>query len=550
MRMYQMFIVVQYIGIFVLLFELYYIMTHVFNKCQNFLAMMALTALLNNVGYLFKVTSNFMESAVMSNKISYMGKAFIPLIMLMFCLEYCKYKVPKWIPTVLGICHALVLLLVLTNEYHYLYYTSVEYSQDGLFPHLVLGHGVIYYLYMVLNILYMIVMMMLCAYRYIKNDNKKERKQLIYIVVMIFVMMLSLGLFMADLTYGIDTTVFGYVISSVILLFSIFKDNLFDTLSIAKDYALDSLGDGLIVFNKSSEVIYYNSPAQNIFKNIEIETGDVLLKDLSEKSFNSEKIFSEGKIYGITERTIIHNDVECGIMYLLADITDSYNYMERLEKDVEKKTKEITKIQRSVIASFANMVEARDGVTGLHIKNTSTYVKLMVEELRKLPEYKDTVTQQEAEIMVEAAPLHDIGKIAVADYILTKPGKLTKEEFEVIKKHASAGAEIISETLNEVEKSEYLTMARDMAHYHHEKWDGSGYPCGLKGEEIPLCARIMAIADVYDALRSKRSYKEAYSIEKAMEIMRESSGTHFDPELLEIFLDNIVKLENERECVE
>lgn len=231
-------------------------------------------------------------------------------------------------------------------------------------------------------------------------------------------------------------------------------------------------------------------------------------------------------------------------MYVISDITDSYNYTARLQRDVSEKTREIVKIQHSVIASFANMIEARDGITGLHIKRTSAYVGIIVKELQKSPDYKEILTDEYASKIIDAASLHDIGKISIPDDILKKPGKLTDEEFDVIKTHPSVGAEIIEETLTEVEENEYLCIARDMAHYHHEKWNGTGYPCGLKGEEIPLCARIMAIADVYDALRSKRSYKEGFSKEKSRDIILESSGSHFDPKIVDAFMANIQEIES------
>lgn len=138
--------------------------------------------------------------------------------------------------------------------------------------------------------------------------------------------------------------------------------------------------------------------------------------------------------------------------------------------------------------------------------------------------------------MCKAAPLHDIGKINISDTVLNKPGRLTAEEFEIIKTHSAEGGKIIRQTLTNIESEEYLKMAEDMAMYHHEKWNGSGYPAHLAGEQIPLAARIMAVVDVFDALTSKRVYKDAFSIDKAFQIMEESSGSHFDPAIVGEFL--------------
>ena len=146
------------------------------------------------------------------------------------------------------------------------------------------------------------------------------------------------------------------------------------------------------------------------------------------------------------------------------------------------------------------------------------------------------LTPEMQERMYKAAPLHDIGKIKISDVVLNKPGKLTPEEFEVIKTHAESGGEIIEKTLTDIESDSYLKVAREMALYHHEKWNGTGYPYHLSGEDIPLCARIMAVVDVFDALTSKRVYKDAFPVEKAFRILEESSGSHFDPKIVGTFL--------------
>ncbi|MBQ8826160.1 MAG: substrate-binding domain-containing protein [Oscillospiraceae bacterium] len=194
-------------------------------------------------------------------------------------------------------------------------------------------------------------------------------------------------------------------------------------------------------------------------------------------------------------------------------------------------------IQNKIISSFADLVESRDDFTGQHIKRTSEYLRLLVFQLKDNPKYKDSLTREASEMMIKAAPLHDIGKIKIADSILNKPGRLTDEEFEIIKTHTIEGRDIIEKTLTNIESEEYIKIASHMALYHHEKWDGSGYPCRLSGEDIPLCARIMAVVDVFDALTSKRVYKEAFSTQLAFDILEESRGTHFDPDIAKAFID-------------
>jgi len=227
------------------------------------------------------------------------------------------------------------------------------------------------------------------------------------------------------------------------------------------------------------------------------------------------------------------------------------SYKESLEKEVDIKSKEILgnnykmmKIQNNTVIGMANLIESRDGETGEHIKRTSAYVKLLAMETKKLGLYQDVLTDEYIELLVRAAPMHDIGKVVVPDYILNKPGKLTDEEFDIMKNHAREGERIVHSVLSGIENDEYLDIASNMAAYHHEKWNGRGYPSGKEEENIPLCARIMAIADVFDALVSVRCYKKAMSLDEALDIIRKDAGTHFDPVLADVFLSKREEIKN------
>lgn len=186
---------------------------------------------------------------------------------------------------------------------------------------------------------------------------------------------------------------------------------------------------------------------------------------------------------------------------------------------------------------FATLVENKDGSTGGHIRRTTMYVRLLAEELRNRGYYKEALTKDYMKNLCMAAPMHDIGKIAVPDVILQKPGRLTDEEFEAIKCHTVSGGKIIQETFGHLGNEQYAQMAYEVARFHHEKWNGKGYPEGLKRKEIPLCARIMAIADVFDAVSQNRCYREAMSLDRCFDIILEGSGQDFDPLLAEVFLD-------------
>ena len=225
-------------------------------------------------------------------------------------------------------------------------------------------------------------------------------------------------------------------------------------------------------------------------------------------------------------------------------VLELFGYRNQLESMVASqaeviisRTERITKMQDSVILGMANLIELRDSNTGRHVKNTQDYVAMICEALRSQGKYADVLTDDYVANTVRAAPLHDVGKIRISDTILNKPARLTEEEFEIIKSHAMLGAEIIDDLLADVEEPEYLAVAHDIALCHHERWDGTGYPSKMAGEEIPLCARIMALADVFDALYEDRVYKEGIRpLKRVLEIIEDGSGTQFDPVVVEAFL--------------
>lgn len=213
-------------------------------------------------------------------------------------------------------------------------------------------------------------------------------------------------------------------------------------------------------------------------------------------------------------------------------------YRKGLEQMVEKQLAKITQLQQDIIISMANLIESRDGTTGEHIKRTSAYVEFFVRKIQEKGLYREELTPDYVDYMKKAAPMHDIGKIAVSDMILQKPGILSPKEYETMQLHTSEGGRLIRENMGRIVDQEFVEVASDIASYHHEKWNGQGYPEQRKGREIPLCARILAIADVFDALVSKRQYKEGMSLEEAFAIMEKERGISFEPELLDIFLES------------
>jgi putative two-component system response regulator len=210
-----------------------------------------------------------------------------------------------------------------------------------------------------------------------------------------------------------------------------------------------------------------------------------------------------------------------------------------LEAEVEKRMRENEAIQDVSIRSLARLAEIRDDETGKHLLRTSLYVKTLAEILQKNPRFTSVLTDHVITLLAKSAPLHDIGKVGIPDRILMKPGKLTDEEWAIMKTHAWLGAQAIERAEQDAEVSlEFLVFAKEIAHWHHERWDGTGYPDGLGQDSIPISAKLMALADVFDALVSKRVYKEVFSYEQAREIIAAGRGNHFDPVLVDAFLAN------------
>ena len=540
--MYVFCIVIQYIGIIMTILGLMYLLRQWPSRPQSFMLFLGLAMLVNSVGYLFEITATSLETALMATKLSYVGKVYIAPLAFFFVFHYCRIKVPKWMGAVMAFLHTVVLILVLTCEYQDLFYTTIDFEKDGLFPHLEHLHGPVYVGYTALVLCYAIAMMAICVYRY-KRAEQEERNKVAYLSMIVLFPVLGLVLYLTGITREYDATAVSYVLSGIVLLVSIFRYDFFDTENLAKNYVVENLSDGLVVLGNQGQFVYANAPALRLFPQLNEKEYSDAVEEIAKYCQSGKRLHKDGNVYKVTTQDVLQNQTMRGMMFYLQDVTDSYNYTTKLETEVRDKTLELFNSHHALVVSLANMVEARDGTTGLHIKHTSAYVEIMAKALKGKPKYKDVITNSYISVLCEAAPLHDIGKISIEDAILRKEGLLTAEELKTIQSHPALGAQIIDTVLTEAENTEYLIAAREMAYCHHEKWDGSGYPQGLKGEEIPLSARIMAIADVYDALRSERSYKAAYSKAETRKIIEEQSGVQFDPELVEVFLENLEEIE-------
>lgn len=541
--MYEFLIIIQIISILAMFVVEYYIIKYWANRAHSYFFIVTTSAIVNNVGYLLEMLGTNGDACYHATVFAYLGKPFIPVAMLMFAARFCKVKIPKIVKGILYILSLVFFALVVTSDMNGWFYVSREFVTDsGFFPHNVYKHGPLYFVFLAETLACIVAMLVIVIGKYKKTKLRKARKQLLSIIAMAAVEFVGLILFLLRVTGGYDTTSVALLVCAVIFCISVVRFNIFEDVEVVKQALFEDLDEIIIAFHDADdEIFYYNDCAKRVFPELESDK----IRKLSDfaKDIKTKKTLFKGEgIYEVSVKPIFVKERPVGEVLILKDITETYKMNVSLQFQVNRTKEDIARMQKSVIVGLADMVEARDGFTGAHIRNTSEYVKVIVDALGKEIKYKDILTPEYSKMLVDAAPLHDIGKISVPDSILGKKGRLSDDEFEIIKKHTVNGANIIDQTLKDVESAEYLKLAHEIALFHHEKWDGSGYPNGISGEDIPLSARIMAVADVYDALTSKRSYKDAYSFEKARDIMTSGKDQHFDGYLVDTFFNNLVIL--------
>lgn len=538
--MYICLVVLQSITILMIAPIVYYVWLHQKGREHVFLLACSASIEVTAIGYLIEMTANTMDIAMLGTKVSYFGKVYISMTMFLYICELCKVKIPEIVIGLFTALNFFISFLVFTNESHNLFYTSAEFIGSGLFPHMKYGHGVFYFIYMGEVIVLQLVSTAIAIARYRKTTLSLDKKKLVIVYALSAAVTICLAWFFTGKTGGYDTTAIGYLICAIFFFVSLYKFDVMGTVSIIKEQLIDSVEGGVIaVGSDGEEIIFTNEMAQNVFPELALSGKIHKISSLNPSPRDSQTLFINQSVYGVSKKEIYEGSKHKGTMYFLTDNTGTYYYTELLQNEVANQVENVKNMQSSIILSLADVIEARDGFTGSHIKNTRYYATLIVQGIMKRDLFPDKMTPEYAAMISEAAPLHDIGKIKVPDSILGKPGRLDKTEFEIIKKHSAEGAAIIKQTLSDVESEEYLSVAYEIALYHHEKWDGSGYPFGLSGEDIPLCARIMAVADVYDALCSERSYKKSLPEEEARQIIIEGKGSHFDPVLVDVFIEEL-----------
>lgn len=514
-----------------------------------------------NLGYLALGVSSNLEEAILANKITYLGGCFLPPTMAACMCSICNIRIERWLKCICISFSTAVYTMVLFTGYSDLYYKSIKLGKVFDATVLKVEHGILYKFFYVILFSYMIVDLLIVLIAFIKKQVTRKNLYLLICMQLVTSVSFLVGRIVAP-TFEVMPGV--YVINGFILVIiqtRLSKYNLEDSVYEAIQQTNTT---GYVVLDTKKRFISCNEIAKSCIPELAKCQVDTTIKNEPELAFlcdwidrtqeNDSKVLRKtlqynSRYYECEVKPLFRGKKVGGYIVEMQDCTDKKKYVDLLSKynselelQVANQVEHISNIQRKTILGMASMVENRDNNTGGHIKRTSDVIGILIDTIRTnhLLELSDEFCND----LIKAAPMHDLGKIAISDSILNKPGKFTDEEFAIMKTHAEKSAEIIENILRGIEEDHFVNTAVNVGRYHHEKWNGQGYPMGLSGEQIPIEARIMAIADVYDALVSKRCYKEAMSFSKAYEIMIESMGSHFDPALERVLVMSREKLEN------
>ena len=524
--------------------------------------------MMSNAGYFILSCSRNLQEAVLANSLCYIGGVFLPLLIVYILIDYSDSKVPTWFSVVILVLNIAVFISTLLTDRIPMFYSSVKFV-PGDPAMLIKEPGSIYYIRYIILAVEVGLAAFFTILTYLGKRSASFRLMMTYAGSLFGVVIVYLARRIFDIKY--DLIPFFYLICTLMLDYVVARSTIYNV-NLSVQEKIDELSTfGYLAFDKQFRFVGSNSVSEKFFpeiKNARIDSKiiakDYALKDLLKWVASNAKESAEKKqVQGKFTRAITINDkspterrfLECEMSFIhfglqnhvsgylveLTDVTEQHNMIETmswkgesLKREAEKQAKRAKSMQMSTILGMAAMIESRDNSTGGHINRTSECVALFVNHLRTLDDYNMSESYWDA--VINAAPLHDLGKITVDDAILRKPTGLTDDEYEQMKKHAENGAKIMNKVLEDVDDKEFVSVATNVAHYHHEKYNGTGYPDRLRGENIPFEARIMALADVFDALASRRYYKEPMSYDEAFEIIRQELGHHFDPHLGRIFI--------------
>ena len=524
-------------------------------KTDNLYVIFCILVIINSLGrYLLSVSDN-LWMALTANKLIYVGGCYCPLFIVLALRQLCGIRISKVITGGMTLFSTVMMGFVLTIGHSDIYYKDVQLAEGDGYHYLIKTYGPAHSAYVAMVLLYGLLIVYYLIYAIRRRSHISVRTVSVISVMGMGVVIAYLleRLLKSKVSY----VSLGYLAAAVCLVYLLERINIYDlTANIA--ISVERLGEyGYIEFDRKYRYVNANSYAKELFPAIEQEwridapvpvSDSYLYREvvlwLKKTSYKGSKMIPvNGSYIQMSVRDIMRGRKhKAGYLVELIDRTSEQNYLNAIEnynsnlqKEVARKTADIVHIKGVMVLGMATMVESRDNSTGGHIRRTSRVVEIFSDRLSGcLDEFG--ISEEFLQMVIKAAPMHDLGKIAVPDSVLQKQGKFTAEEYEIMKRHSAEGARIVNDILKGVESEEFVRVAVNVAHYHHEKWNGQGYPTGISGEEIPIEARIMALADVFDALVSKRCYKDAYSFDTAFGIIEESLGTQFDPELGRVFL--------------
>jgi HD-GYP domain-containing protein (c-di-GMP phosphodiesterase class II) len=510
------------------------------------------------------IHADTLEGALSGNLLSYIGSIFTILFGLIVIIDMCHKRFYFGIRFSLVIFATILgFLLATTKESQLFFKAPYIVKEHGLtLIKFKMGPGMFMYMAFLGGVNLSAIIVVITSIFTKKNVSKKSLQ------ILLCALILGTLAYIIPMVAGtrLNLMPYIYLVLEILFLYYSAKTNTYDLQLNLINILQNRTGYGYIAFDNKKRFLGCNDFALTFFPKLkEISLDSYIPEDFSNIIENlryadpdwdwNEHCNEDFKIQfkdraGIcTIHKLSASRMKMGFFLELRDDTEQQNYInglnsfnKELSHLVKEKTEQVTDMQDSIIRGIATMVESRDNSTGGHILRTSDCIQIFAEELLKHKEIK-IISPEFCKLLVKAAPMHDLGKIAVDDSILRKPGKFTPEEYEKMKEHPAKGAVIVEKVLTGIDNEDFRKIAVNVAHYHHEKWDGTGYPEKLRGEAIPLEARIMALADVFDALVSKRCYKDSFSYDKAFQIIEESLGTHFDPELGKQFIACRPKLE-------
>lgn len=530
-------------------------------KNSGFYPSLFLMAFVACVGHLFVALSTNVEEVILANKVNYLGATFLPMYMFLAIISVCSISVPGWIRSALMIFSIVVFGLSATVGFSDIYYTSVEYVTSYGVGNYVATYGPGHAVFNFMLVAFIAADIGMIGYSFARKRSVSFKS----LMALSLIEVVSILSFFVARLLDSDTLVMPavYVFDQFVLLYICYRVKRYDvSLNVMGSLEANNK-DGYISISSNKQFLGANEIAYSIFPKLRLCRVDHKISpDTAVAKFFLDWIDELGKGEPIESKEYDIGDryYKCSVgkveftrndhvhLFKIEDVTELHRYVQMLGNQndelsnmVKNNASQIKAIQEQMIVGMASMVESRDSNTGGHLKRTSQVVSILVDDIRKSKKYNYTDKFYSA--LITAAPMHDLGKVAIDDMILRKPGRFTPDEFSIMKTHPEKGAAIVENLLSSVEEPYFVEIAKNVANYHHERWDGTGYPAGLSGEKIPFEARIMAVADVYDALVSRRCYKEKMSYSDAYDIITSSMGTHFDPDMKEPFINCSSKLQ-------